>query len=147
MSIYDTESTSSKVQYEEVTVFLQEEVSSIRKAACEVYKSVKGQCTTLKNNISANVSKGLEQTENGLRKVGITDTTLALQVGGVGAAMFLGYFMARKRTVFARVLYPTVAAGVVGGAAYLSSQENREASRKHLEELAASWKKRTPTFK
>ncbi|KAL5493281.1 hypothetical protein EMCRGX_G014434 [Ephydatia muelleri] len=147
MSIYDPESSNSKMQYEEVTVFLQEEVSIIRKAACEVYKSVKNQCTTLKNNVSANVSKGWEQTENGLRKVGITDTTLALQVGGIGAAMLVSYFMARKRTIFARVLYPTVAAGLVGGAVYLSYPENREASRKQLEELATSWKKRTSTFK
>lgn len=47
MSIYDPESSNSKMQYEEVTVFLQEEVSIIRKAACEVYKSVKVRCETL----------------------------------------------------------------------------------------------------
>ena len=35
---------------------------------------------------------------DGLRKVGITDTTLALQVGGIGAAMLVSYFMARKST-------------------------------------------------
>ena len=36
---------------------------------------------------------------DGLRKVGITDTTLALQTGGIGVAMLGGYFLARKSMV------------------------------------------------
>ena len=57
--------------------------------------------------------------------MGITNSALAIQIGAIGSAGLLGLLLARKRSTFRRILYPTLAGGSVWGAFYLSSASNR----------------------
>ena len=51
---------------------------------------------------------------------------MAMQIGAIGAAGLLGLFVARKKSTFGRILYPTLAGGSAWTAFYLSSASNRK---------------------
>ena len=60
---------------------------------------------------------------------------MAMQVGAVGTAGLFGLFMARKRSTFRRILYPTLAGGSVWAAFYLSSASNRQETWNKFKEI------------
>ena len=51
---------------------------------------------------------------------------MAVQVGAIGTGALAGLFLARKRSTFRRILYPTLTGGSVWAAFYLSSASNRK---------------------
>ena len=70
-----------------------------------------------------------------LRSIGITDPALAIQIGAIGSAGLFGLLLARQRSTFRRILYPTLAGGSVWAGLYLSSASNRTETWNKIKEI------------
>ncbi len=71
----------------------------------------------------------------GLKSVGVSDSQVALQAGAIISGTLVGVVLARKKSVFFRILYPVTAAGGIWSAFYLSSRPNREQAKKKMQTL------------
>lgn len=60
---------------------------------------------------------------------------MTMQVGAIGSAALVGLFLARKRSTFRRIFYPTLAGGSVWAAFYLSSASNRKDTWNKIKDL------------
>ena len=58
-----------------------------------------------------------------------------IKVGTISSAGLFGLFLARKRSTFRRILYPTVTGGSVWAAFYLSSADNRSKTWAKVKDL------------
>jgi hypothetical protein len=76
-----------------------------------------------------------------LNSYGIHKDSLAVQGGSVGGAMLLGYLLARKRTMWRKIMYPLVGGALVGGAFYLSYSENKKWLKNEFKNLIQDYKK------
>lgn len=70
-----------------------------------------------------------------LSSLGITNPALAIQIGAIGSAGLFGLLLARKRSTFRRILYPTLAGGTVWAAFYLSSASHRAEAWRKMKEI------------
>ena len=70
-----------------------------------------------------------------LGSIGITNPALAIQVGAIGSAGLFGLLLARKRSTFRRILYPTLASGSAWAAFHLSSASNRTEAWNKFKEI------------
>jgi hypothetical protein len=68
-----------------------------------------------------------------MQSIGVKNTRAAAEVTAVGAAALTGVMLARKKSVAHRIAYPLLLSGVVCGAFYLSSAQNRTFIRSQIQ--------------
>ena len=62
--------------------------------------------------------------------MGVANSRVALQAGTVFGVAVVGVFMARKKSMFSRILYPITAGAGVWTVFYLASEPNRQLLKK-----------------
>lgn len=79
--------------------------------------------------------------------MGISDPALAIQIGAIGSAGLFGLLLARKRSTFGRILYPTLTGGSVWAAFYLSSPSNRTKTWTKIKEIEKGYSTRIAKYR
>lgn len=64
-----------------------------------------------------------------------------MEVGAIGSASVVGFLLARKKPMFYRILYPTLAGGSLWTVFHFSSAENRATLLNGVRKMQAGYQK------
>lgn len=122
LPIYDPEGVDpqTNLSYEEVKVPLQEHITATRRAIQRSWTSVKEACAKLSGDTHSNLTnmtgKARRHTNSTLVSMGVEDSGQLLRGSAYAGAAIVGLYLARRRSMFLRIVYPLVGVGLVGGA-------------------------------
>ena len=102
-------------------------------------RDTKAQWCKVWTDVTHTATKVWTKSEDSLRSVGIKHPVIVMESAAVGSAAVLGFLMARKRSLFRRILYPTLGVTLVGGSFYLSLAQNRAEVKDKLKKIYAGF--------
>lgn len=81
------------------------------------------------------------------KSVGVKNGSVALQAGAVGSAAIGGVYLARKKSMVHRMVYPALAGVLVWGAFYCSALNNRSYIHSQMKSIWTGYFKNTKSNK
>ncbi len=143
-----------KVEYEVVKLPLQDYVSYVRKFVSKSWRKLKAETAKVKDSKKAagdkvtgkSISFHLRSQWNRIimlagmfKSIGIQDTAKVLQAGSITTAALVGVVLARRKSWFHRVLYPTLGGAGVWAIIYYYHPQNRANLYSQLKSLQTDY--------
>lgn len=82
-----------------------------------------------------------------MQSIGVRNPRAALEVAAVGTGAAMGLLLARKKSVTRGIAYPVLIGGILWGAVYCSSAENRTHMRSQVKSILSGYNKSTKSNK